>query len=93
MKGDAIGKAQVRRWKEKEKTREKSFNEIIRSKRDKPVLPGDLLSIRSYHEINELLSAGGRLSPGVEVEVTMQRIRSILYVLNIGVNTIILQCT
>ena len=71
MKMDAIGKAQVRRWKEKEKTREKSFNGINRSKRDKPVLPGDLLSIRSYHEIYELLSAGGRLSPGVEVEVTM----------------------
>gem|GEM_PF-5961085 len=71
----------------------KVLTELNRSKRDEPVLPGDLLSIRSYHEIYELLSAGRRLSPGVEIEVTMQRIRSILYVLNIGVNTFILQCT
>jgi hypothetical protein len=64
-------KSLTRRWKEKEKTREKSVNRINRSKRDKPVLSGDLLSIRSYHEIDELLSAGRRLSPGVEVEVPM----------------------
>jgi len=60
--------------KKRKKRGKKVLTKLNRSKRDEPVLAGDLLSYRPYHEIYELLSARGRLSPGVEVEVTMQRI-------------------
>ena len=40
--------------------------------RDKSILRSDLLPISTDHEIDELLSASCRLSPGVEIEVSME---------------------